>query len=163
MPTRTRKPQVVEPEDIDDKEVDDDEFEDDEEEETETPHKSHVKVKEQKPTRVIKYMGSADVKYLSPNETLLDTVGPEDALKETLVWSHMPTWTDTRGAVFAPNAGHIVIADEHPNVSDEFWDALVALPDFQDVTDAYNDPDQKVPKSAYDAMWRHLNDHTGGI
>lgn len=68
--------------------------------------------------RIIKYLGSADIRKLLPGETLLGAVTVP--LGEELMWK-------------APY--HLLDTAKHPDVHTKFWDALLTFTDWRDVTD----------------------------
>jgi hypothetical protein len=69
--------------------------------------------------RLIKYMGSADIRKISRGETVEGTLSP---FPDTIFWKRSNNW--------------IVDAEKIPDVPAEWWDYLVESGDFADVTDA---------------------------
>lgn len=93
--------------------------------------------------RIIKYMGLSDFRVLNPGETLLGA------------HAHAPLETGVR---WTPNDSHVINTSDFPDVPDTFWDELVKLDDFQDVTDEFNDSDKKVPLNDYERTWKGMTD-----
>lgn len=104
---------------------------------SESSSDSDVKVKSEKKGRVIKFMGSSDIRRLEPGESLLHTVEP---LKHRLEWH-------------AKNGSHLIHTADYPEVPKAFWDQLLKFTDFQDVTEEFHDEDKEVPPGLWDRIW----------
>lgn len=104
-------------------------------EETE-PSEPSVQVKSENRGRLIKYMGSSDIRRLLPGENLVFSVEP---LKEMLEWN--------------PQNGHTLNTADYHNVPKKFWDQLLRFEDWRDVTDEHHDPKKEVPRNRWQEMW----------
>lgn len=96
-----------------------------------------VEVKQEYNGRVIKYMGTADVRLLPVGETLLMSVPP---LRREVKWNS--------------KEGHLIHTAEYPEVPESFWDRLLNFSDFRNVTEEFHDPKKDLPKGAWEALWR---------
>lgn len=96
-----------------------------------------VEVKEEHKGRVIKYMGSSDIRRFEIGETLLRSVVP---LRKTIEWH--------------ATKGHLLHTAEHPEVPESFWDRVLNFTDFKDVTGEFHDPKKNVPKGLWETLWR---------
>lgn len=85
--------------------------------------------------RLIKYLGTSDIRRLEVGENLLNT--QPIGLQTTVEWT-----TDRN---------HVINTADYPDVPDAFWNQLVTYDTFQDIT---NLQPHEVPKSDWEAIYR---------